>query len=265
MEASDQNRLSGQDETNSLRLLKLSQKYLLEQEEEKAIRTFLESISSQNCLQESTLFPEEQHYYERGLEFYLNVNPEISPKETAQKLLLEFETLSIKHPEYHSLNLLLCTAYANLGRYDEFFQAFYKTYPHISDHYLAHKIIAILHVKLFEKGKTAEEREFYRKHAFESIMKAITIFPNDITLYKGAILLSWPQEKKEVINDCLSKIINSNIIIPRHEITFFVQEAIDSLQLDLAQKFVDKCREWYQYSRAINEIQEVISRKKNYE
>lgn len=255
---------NAQDE-NSQRLLKQALSYLHEQEQDKAVQTFLDSISGLILNPTLSMEAGEKSYYDQGLELYLNENPSISPKETAYKLVDLLEPIAMQHPQYHSVKLLLCTAYANEGRFDKFFQLFFEVYPHTSNHYLSHKILAILHVKLFEKGKTPSDREYHRQQALVHTKEAINLFPKDITLYKIAIILSNRDEKKQVVNDCLIKIINNNIIIPRHEIAFFVQEAIDSFQLDLAQKFVDKCREWYQYSRVINEIQELISRKKKYE
>jgi tetratricopeptide (TPR) repeat protein len=247
-------------------LLKLAQAYLKDQEEEKAIKTFLKAVELSLLQSISPEASTEKENFEKGMKIYLSTESPHSPKEAAYKLLQEFEQIHKKHPEYYTLNLLISTAYANLGRYDDFFEVYFNSYPYVSNHYLSYKIKAILHVKLFEKGKMAEEREFHKKMAFDSIKQAIERYPQDMSLYKMAVLLSSsPLQKAQAVNESLNEIISRNIIIPRHDIIFFVREAIETHQKDIAQKFVDKCREWYQYSRTVNEVQEYIDRKKNNE
>jgi hypothetical protein len=238
--------------------LKSSLAYLKEQDQEKAIREFLMLLDNMKTLQAPLLSAQEKELYEKGYKIYLDRHPSETPQDTAIKLYQEFKQITDDHKEYFLLNLLMSTAYANLNRYEDFFNTFCRSYPFYSDHYLSYKIKAALHIRLFEKARLLDEREKERKLVLSHTLEAINKNPNDIGLYKVAILFAGEENQGKVIHDCLKQIIQQNIIIPRHDLLFFVHQAVESKQLEIAQKFVDKSREWYHYSRSISEAQEHI-------
>jgi hypothetical protein len=231
--------------------------YLKDQDQEKAIQEFLRTLEALTPKAAPSLTGQEKELYEKGYRIYLDRPYDNTPKDTAIKLYQEFKQTTDEHKDYYLLNLLMSTAYANLNRYEEFFNAFYQSYPYYSDHYLSYKTKAALHIRLFEKARQLNEREEERKLVFTNTMNAIEKNPFDIGLYKIAMLFAGENHAK-VVQDLLAAIIQKNIIVPRHDIVFFVHQAITSKQIDAAQKFVDKCREWYHYSRSISEAQEHI-------
>jgi hypothetical protein len=47
----------------------------------------------------------------------------------------------------------------------------------------------------------------------------------------------------------------------RGDIAFYVQQAVSINEIELAQKFIDKATEWYQYSRTIKSAQQYLKNK----
>lgn len=237
---------------------KLAIAYLNDQDQENAFKEFLTALEAVAPKSAPPVTDQERELYEKGYSMYLDRHPSNSPKDTALKLYLELKQSADDHKEFHLLNLLMSTVYANLERYEEFFNVFYHSYPYYSDHYLSYKTKAALHIKLFEKARTLNEREGERKLVVQNIENAINRNALDIGLYKVAMIFAAVEDQAKTVEGYLSQIIEKNIMVSRNDIAFFVDQAISSKQLDLAQKFVDKSREWYQYSRSIAEAQEQI-------
>jgi hypothetical protein len=235
--------------------LQLALACLKDQNQEKAIQEFLRTLETVAPKAVPSVTDQEKELYEKGYRIYLDRSFDHTPKDTAIKLYQEFKQTTDEHKDYYLLNLLMSTAYANLNRYEEFFNAFYRSYPYYSDHYLSYKTKAALHIRLFEKARQLSEREEERKLVFANTLSAIEKNPFDIGLYKIAMLFAGENHVK-VVKDLLTEISQKNIVVPRHDIVFFVHQAITSNQIDAAQKFVDKSREWYHYSRSISEAQE---------
>jgi hypothetical protein len=246
-----------QDQKSALSL-KLAVAYLNDQDQEKAFREFLIALETASSKKTPFTTEQEKDAYEKGYKIYLEKTPSSSPKDIALKLYQEFKQTADTHREYYLLNLLMSTVYANLNRYEEFFNVFYHSYQYYSDHYLSYKTKAGLHIKLFEKSRTIDERQREQKNVFKNIALAIDKNPLDVGLYKVAMMFASKEDHAKVVENSLNDIIKKNILIPRHDIGFFVNQAVSSKQYDLAQKFVDKSREWYQYSRYIAEAQEHI-------
>ena len=70
------------------------------------------------------------------------------------------------------------------------------------------------------------------------------------------------EERQQAIMTYLPRMIDQNIIIPRCDIFFYVRQAIAIQQPELAQRLIDKAREWYQYSKAIEQSQQYLDRNK---
>lgn len=237
--------------------LQLAQAYLKDQNQEKAIQLFLNGLDLMASKPTPTLTKLEKELYDKGSKIYLNRSLDNTPKDIAIKLYQEFKQVADEHKDYLLLNLLMSTAYANLNRYEEFFNAFYQSYPYYSEHYLSYKTKAALHIRLFEKARQLNERENERKQVYTNTLKALEKNPLDLGLYKIAMLFAG-EEHSEIVKNLLNEIIQKNMTVPRHDILFFVDQAMSSNQVDIAQKFVDKSREWYHYSRSITEAQEHI-------
>lgn len=241
---------------------KLAKAYYKDQNQEEAFQTFLDALdAAQVSKQEPFISDEEQQLYQKGLDIYFDLNGG-SPHEIAAKINATYRDVYDKNPNYYLIGYLLATADANLGQFNEFFDLFYRSYIHFPDHFLAYKAKAILHIKLFERGYAGQEKEKERQYVLENLHLAGEKNPGDISLYKLIILFSIDQQKANAVVSYLNKIIGRNMIISRPDIVFYVQQAVLVNQLELAQKFIDKAAEWYQYSRVINSAQDYLNLKK---
>lgn len=245
-------------EEKSALLVRLSSLYLKDQDLEKAIQTYLEALKELNSLANEG---EEDPFYQQALALYLD-HSKGNAQLISEKIISEFAPKLEKHPESYLLGYIVASAYANLGKFDNFFNLFYRSYQHASNHYLAHKALAILHVKLFEKSKTTEERDRQREAIIEHLGLAIQKYSNDDTLYKLSIAFSKEEQKLSIIQSALNKIIDSHIILPRTDIPFYVAQAVEAKDYTLAQRFIDKMRSIYHKSRVIDNAQEYLNKHK---
>jgi len=185
----------------------------------------------------------------------------IVARDTAEKILREYGKILEQHDDYHLLGFVIAAAYANQGRFEDFFDRFYTSYLHCPDHHMAYKTRSVLHIKLLERARTAEEREEQRQNILNNVAKAVEKNEDDNSLYKLLIAYSNDHERSNVICRSIRKIINQNIMIPRTDIAFYVHHCVASDQRDLARQFISKMKEWYQYSRAINDAEMLLNEK----
>lgn len=235
-------------------LVELAVLFLQDQDQEKAFQTFLEALSKTDLENDTIDTPEDNVLYQNALTIYFD-HSEGSPKDKAKKIIESFQPLLERHQKAHLLAYLVALAHANLGSYREFFELFYNSYRFHPNHFLAYKTKAILHIKLFERARTETEREFQRKTVLENLEQASEKEPQDDMLYKLMISFSLKEKKQEQVRRCLNKILDANIIIPRGDILFFVQEAVDAGEQKLAKRLLEKARKWYQQSKIINSAQ----------
>lgn len=64
------------------------------------------------------------------------------------------------------------------------------------------------------------------------------------------------ENKAAMLRTYLNKIIDQNIVLSRIDIPYYVEIAIAFEEYDLAQKFLDKAKDWYAYSRVVNVAQQ---------
>ncbi len=235
--------------------------YLQDQNLEKAFSLYLEAIDAMPTSPGHQPSPEEVTVYESALKVYLDPE-DSSPADVAKNVKRQFATALAEHPDYYLLGFLFAAADANLGQYAQFFDLFARSYPHYPDHYLVYKTKAILQIKLFERARTPQEREVHQKKIEELLAKAIERNPNDKSLYKVIIGFSCDQDKPKIVTEYLNRIIASNMIVPRGDIPFFVQSAVEVKEFELAQHFLNKAREWYPVSRVLDTAQHYLDRKK---
>lgn len=86
--------------------------------------------------------------------------------------------------------------------------------------------------------------------------------PQDHSLYKMLIAFAPVAQKSEVVKVSLKKNVDENIVIPRTDVGFYVDEAVNVQQFDSAQQLINKAREWYRFSRIINAAQECLDQQK---
>lgn len=238
-------------------LKKLAVLYLYEQNQELAFEVFLDALANAELITTATVVQskEETEKYEQALAIYLD--HQLSVQESSKKIVLTYAPL-LQKQKNDLLAYLVAIAYANLNLYHEFFDHFYYAYLSHPTHFLAYKTKAILHIKLLERRRTESERQKERSEVITHFEKAIACESSDVTLYKLLITFSSPEIKSKQVVQCLNKIIAGNMMIPRNDIMFYVQEAVDADERILAQKFIDKAQIWYPRSRLVAIAQEYI-------
>jgi len=241
----------------SEQLAKLAIIYYRDQNQEKAFQTFLSALDYGQSNSSSRASEAEQILYEKALKTYLEQGT-VAARETAEKIVHEFSEVLENHNDYHLLGFVIAAAYANQGRFEEFFDRFYTSYLNYPDHHMVYKTRAVLHIKLLERARTAEERDVQKQGILSNVSMAIEKNENDHSLYKLMIAFSSEKEKAEIVHRYINKIIDQGIMIPRSDIAFYVQQCISSDQRDLARRFISKVRERYQYSRAINDAEMLL-------
>lgn len=253
---------SAADDEIGLAMTRLAITYYKDQEHEKAFETYLEALEQAKIEELKKLSDEESKVYELALKIYLD-NAGLTPDETALKIAQQFGTAYEKNPDFHHLGYILAVGHANLGRYDQFFEEFYKSYVNDPKHFLAFKTKAALHIKLFERAKTDAQRAAQRKLIISNAQEAVTLQPHDSSLYRMIMGFTPDESKAAVLSTYLNKIINQNIVISRIDIPYYAEIAIAFKQYDLAQKFLDKAKGWYAYSRVIDVTQQHLDEKRS--
>lgn len=245
----------------------LALSYYKEQEHEKAFKTFINALNLENTAQDDkarlNLSPsnEEKTLYEDALKIYLNHDNSLQA--IAEAIQQTYAPILLEHPDYHSLAFIVAAANANQNKFDLFFEQFYNSYRYLPDHYLAYKTKAMLHAKLFLRAKSPIERENERLEILKNLSAAIARYPQDTSLYKMSLVTATEKEKDILITEFLNNIIADNIMIPRTDIFFYVKEAVTARQINLARQFINKAKEWYQYSRSMDEAQKYLEKNTN--
>lgn len=228
-----------------------------DQDDVAAFRSYLEALEVVRPRPTLPASAEEQRLMEEGLRMYLNPSG-VTSREMALVLGEKYAPMVKEHPEYFLLNFLVASAHANLGLFDDFFERFFVSYERYPDYFLAYKIRGLLHVKLFERLSDSSEREEQRSLALTYLQKAVAIKPEDHSLYRMIIALSRSEDKHLVVVTSLKAMTDADIMVPRRDIYFYVQQAVEVGEEDLARLFLDKTKCWYQYSRIIDAAEQLI-------
>ena len=233
-----------------------------DQELEESIITFLSVFELAFPPYKGQPSKEEIDLYNEALKSYFGHNTGSEMQETAQHLLSTYLPAVEAHPDYYQLNFMVAAAYANLGKYDDFFRRFYESYRRYPAAYMSYRTQAILHIKLYERARTEASRELERSRIAALINKALQVNGEDPSLYRMMIAFAPASEKARVTRDALQTILRCNIMIPRQDILFYVQHALNAHEKLLAERFIAKAKSWYQYSRVVNHAEELLRKEK---
>ncbi len=244
-------------EQKSALLEQLALLYLKDQDQERAFAAFLQSLGYISPQQLAKQPENATSAYERALAIYLEAHGEATTQ-SAKKIIDEFGPIVQEQAAPQPLGFLVAIAYANLFRYEEFCNFFYRTYVAFPEHYLAYKTKAILHVKLMERKNSEAERKIQRAAVLSNLEQAQERQPNDTTLYKLLISFSSLEERGVQVQRCINAILSQNVQIPRTDLMFYVQEAVDIKAYALAQQFVDRAHQWYPNSRIVESAQSFL-------
>ncbi len=231
--------------------------YYKDQESHLAFTHFLEALKTvpKKTLPEPT--SDEKNYYDPALKNYL-AHAGKDPEKAAHELLGKYGEIAQDHPEFIQLNFLISTAYANLGQFADFFSLFYQGFPYLHSTHLASKIQGILSLRLCAQSKTVEERTRFQDSARRHLSQALQSNPSDAGLYKTLVFLAKDSNDTNAIHEYLRQIVSQKVVIPRTEIYFYVQEALQFDDFVLGQEIIDQAKSHYNFSRAIKEAQNYL-------
>lgn len=236
--------------------LKLAIAYLHDQEQERAFRAFLGALEVSIDFSYQMTADEEQLYAE-ALELYLSHTGRLAQKGSTQ-ILQRYGDVVGQHVEYHQLGYLVALSLANSGQYEDFFRRFYASYQAMPNHYLAYKARALLSLKLRERARSPEQGRAEERDVFRYAAEALKRNPRDVSLYQMTIQFAPPEEKKLLVSSYLNNMIRDNMIVPRGDLLFFVKEATDLGEADLAARFLRQAQSWYPESRTLDAAMDYV-------
>lgn len=239
----------------------LARGYCQDQEIEQAFCHFLQALKGVEKLPPRIMGKPEQEIYTPALTDYL-AHAGRDPVRAAQELLDRYGEVADRHPEYLHLNFLMATAYANLGKYDLFFERFYRGYPYLSDSFLAYKTQGILYLRLSQRCASREERGAFQREAFHCLTAALERSPQDTSLYKILVSLAKDEKDNARVRSYLQAMVDHKTPIPRGDVYLYVREAVALGEWGIGQAIVDQARTLYNYSRAVSDAQEYLNQNK---
>lgn len=244
-------------------LKQLAKAYYGDQEHVKAFVAFLQALDALP-LEEEKKEPlpssEEKKVYAEALKIYLDPN-ERDPHILSLKLRDLYAGIYRLHPDYYQLGYIVAAAYANLFDFNKFFDIFFQSYQRLPHHYLAYKTKSILHIKLYERARTPEEKEKARESIVYYLEKAKIACPLDGSLYRLAIVFASEQDQVKAISSNVKEILKGSLIVPRSDLSFYFDQLLAHGMTNLATDFLAKARKWYPYSRTLDAAEEIIQEK----
>lgn len=237
---------------------KLASAYLHDQELDKAFQNFLLALHATPAKSPPQMGQEEEECYSAALTHYLKGGGG-EPEKMAGELIEKYEGRANRHPEWIHLNFLIATAYANRGDFTTFFEKFYRTYPFLSDTFLAYKTQGILFMRLAQRTPSMEERGVYQERAWHYLSSALERNPQDGGLYKVLISLAKEGKRGPLVLSYLKKLVEQEVFIARGDICPYVQEAVAQGELELGQQIIDLAQGQYDFSRAVLAAQEYLN------
>lgn len=233
-------------------LLNIALLQLKDQQEEEAFKTYL-SCLEMAPIKSVAMSSGERAKYDELLKLYFANSEELQPK---------LEAVLKQHPDYLQCQFLLAAKAANERRYEPFFYLFYQSYCRHPDCHMAHKTKGVIASLILQRARGVEEKELWRKRALTELFTAITLCPEDTGLHRMYLFTASDKERKEAVEKLFGLIIEKNVQIPRAEIPMYIQHALAVDDYNQAQLLLDKTKTWYEYSRIIQQMQELIQQAK---
>lgn len=251
----------------------LAKAYLADQEIEKSFEAFIIALEKVPKLTAPKMSDQEKILFDEGMQMYLKEGMK-NYVLLGRQLIEKFEKTALDHPEYYHLQLLMAVAYANVAENGEqfvrFFESFYRVYPSLYDHFLSHKTLAVLHLRLMQIAKDEVKRNLEQKKGVEFLTLALEKKVKDPALFKMLVLQSVEKqgaqkqdiEKKEksALLSYLEKMVDWQVAVARTDIVFYVNAALTCERSDLAEKILAIAKKEYNYSRSIQEAEEYLEK-----
>lgn len=232
--------------------LKQVQILLKEQKLDESIIEFLKFLTIQKKSDDS--FPESAKFNEAYI-IYLNLHgrPTI---ENAAAIIQKYEPTA----DDPNLSYILAASYANIGRFDKFYPLFLAGYVNNPDHYLADKMTAVLHIKLFERLLPGKQKEEERAKILSSLQIALSKKRSDHMLYKMILAFSPEADRPKNVATLLNAMIDEKVVYPRADLLFYVRMAIAVGNGPVAERFIDYSGTLFGYSRALEAARKMVNK-----
>ncbi|MCE5293136.1 MAG: hypothetical protein LLF94_00795 [Chlamydiales bacterium] len=234
-------------------LLQLAVCQLEDQQEEAAFKTYLQCLEIVPVAEPVVMSAREKTAYNELLELYFA---------NSQELPAKVEATLQKHPDFLHCQFLMASMSANARKYEPFFYIFFQSYVAYPNCHMSHKTKGMISTLILQRAKSIEEKEVWRTKAIHSFGLAITLCPEDLNLHKMILHTATEKERATSLQLIMTQVFANNVKIPRSEIPFYIRHALDLNQIDLAQQLLDKAQTWYEYSRILQEMQDLISQHK---
>lgn len=249
------------EQDNSLLHLKLAMLYHRDQEQEKGLKFYLKALelsaplesacsSSQADVQAAA--EQEEGAYAAALHIYIDSQVGRVGK-GSEAILQQYAPIVEKNPGFRRLAFIVAAAFANQGDFSHALELFYSAYRCLPNHYLAHKLAAILHLKLLEKLPPGAEREFRRQKVVYHLKSAIEQCAFDPSIYKLFLFCSAEADKPQAAAWTLMQIVERDVAIPRADLSFFIEQGLQLQQLEPLRRFIDKASVRFPASRILLE------------
>ncbi len=222
---------------------------LRDQQEEEAFKAYIKCLELVKSNSPEKMQEREQVAFDELLSCYIANSPDLETK-LAQTLT--------DYPNYLGCQFFLAAQSANQRKYEPFFYLFYQSYCSYPDSFMAHKTRGVVASLVLQRAKSPEEKAIFRIQALDAFKRAFVVCPQDIGLHKMLIYTACDTERKKVIELLLTVIVEKDIKLPRGEIPFYINHALLQDDVQRAELLLEKAKSWYEYSRIIQEMQEMI-------
>ena len=155
--------------------LELSKQYYADQQQEKAFLIFLKEVLRRTPASTHRPTGEEKAAYATALKLYLTAHSN-NIIEVSRNIIDTYNPILKECPDFHELGYIVAAAHANLGDFQNYFDLHFTSYNALSNHYLAHKGKAILHLKLFERYAPGNDKEIQRDLLLKELAEAASFF-----------------------------------------------------------------------------------------
>lgn len=239
---------------SSLLHFKLALLYHRDQEQEKGFYYFVKALEL--AKPHANYVPSEQDNvdYQEALGIYLAAQG-TDVQQGCNIILKRYADKVAQNASLPQLSFIVAAAFANKGDYINSHKLFYASYGLLPEHYLAHKMLAILHLKLMEKLMPGKERQNLQLKIEHHLKKAIQAEPSDPLLYKLWLLHSPVKEKQTLIRQVLEMLTQKNVVINRADLSFFIGQGLLLEDLSTLKSFILKAKERLPHSRLLAEAE----------
>ncbi len=233
--------------------LHLANAFLQDQQQEEAFKSYIRCLQTAVLVQNKCMTQPEQAMYDELLALYF-----------ANSIDLEAKLTSVlkEHPDFYGCQFFLAAQCANAKAYEPFFYIFYQSFTHYPDCHMAHKTKGVVASLLLQRSKTIEEKEVWRTQALDELSCALRQCPKDLGLHRMLIYTASDKERKKIVAFVIAQVLEKDVKISRGEIPFLINHALWVDEIALAQDLLDKAKTWYEYSRILQEMQELIAQHK---